>query len=138
VYASDDGPPRWSGPFRLPVKGEVTTQFGTHRSYEYHPGTDFAVASGTPIAAPAAGVVAFEGETQLHGTTLILDHGGGVFTTYAHLQRFEIEPGAPVKAGDLIARAGSSGLSTGPHLHWELWIDGADVDPVQWTERSFP
>ncbi len=138
VYAADGGPPRWSGRFRLPVSGDITTEFGTHRSYEYHPGTDFAAASGAPVAAPAPGVVTFEGETQLHGNTLILDHGGGVFTTYAHLQRFEVEPGQSVKTGDIIARVGSTGLSTGPHLHWELWVGGADVDPVQWTERQFP
>lgn len=138
VYASEDGPPRWRGLFRLPVQGEITTQFGTHRSYEYHPGTDFAVPSGTPVSAPATGVVAFEGQTELHGNTLILDHGAGIFTTYAHLQGFEVEPGQAVGPGDVIARAGSTGLSTGPHLHWELWVDGADVDPVEWTERTFP
>jgi murein DD-endopeptidase MepM/ murein hydrolase activator NlpD len=138
IYAGDDGDKRWNGAFRPPVEGEVVTVFGTHRSYEYHPGTDFAVPAGTPVAAPAPGVVVYEGSSPLHGNTLVLDHGAGVYTTYAHLQTFEVDPGRTVRTGDVIGRVGSTGLSTGPHLHWELWVDGADVDPVQWTERAFP
>jgi murein DD-endopeptidase MepM/ murein hydrolase activator NlpD len=138
IYAGDDGDKRWSGPFQLPVHGEIVTQFGTHRSYEYHPGVDFAVPAGTPVAAPAPGVVVYEGTTPLHGNTLILDHGAGIYTTYAHLQQFSVDPGQTVRTGDVLAKVGSTGLSTGPHLHWELWVDGADVDAIQWTERSFP
>jgi murein DD-endopeptidase MepM/ murein hydrolase activator NlpD len=138
IYAGQDGDKRWNGPFQLPVHGEVVTVFGTHRSYEYHPGVDFAVSAGTPVAAPAPGVVVYEGNTPLHGNTLILDHGAGIYTTYAHLQQFDVDPGQTVRTGDVLANVGSTGLSTGPHLHWELWVDGADVDAIEWTERAFP
>jgi murein DD-endopeptidase MepM/ murein hydrolase activator NlpD len=138
IYAGQEGDKRWNGPFQLPVHGEIVTVFGTHRSYEYHPGVDFAVLAGTPVAAPAAGVVVFEGATPLHGNTLILDHGAGIYTTYAHLQQFVVDPGQTVRPGDILANVGSTGLSTGPHLHWELWVNGADVDAIEWTERAFP
>jgi hypothetical protein len=138
IYRSEAGPPQWAGPFRLPVDGPVTTEFGTHRSYEYHPGTDFAVPQGAPVAAPAPGTVVYEGELPARGNVLVLDHGAGVYSTYAHLEAFEVDPGAAVRAGQTIARVGTTGFSTGPHLHWELWVDGANVDPVDWTRRSFP
>jgi peptidase M23-like protein len=138
IYAQDDGPKHWDGAFRLPVQGPITTDFGTHRPYEYHPGTDFGVGLGTPVSAPARGIVVFEGMVPARGNVLVLDHGAGVYSTYAHLQRFAVEPGADVTPGETIAMVGSTGFSTGPHLHWELWVDGANVDPIDWTQRSFP
>ncbi len=138
LYRQDSGPRLWDGAFRAPVQGAVTTAFGTHRSYEYHPGMDFAAPLGAPVAAPADGVVVFVGSMPARGNIVILDHGAGVFTTYAHLQRAEVSPGTAVKPGQVIARVGSTGYSTGPHLHWELWIDGANVDPQEWTRRAFP
>jgi murein DD-endopeptidase MepM/ murein hydrolase activator NlpD len=138
VYRQPNGQRRWDGPFRLPVTGPITTEFGTHRSYEYHPGTDFAAPMDAPVLAPADGVVAFEAQLPARGNVLVLDHGAGVFSTYAHLQRFDVRVGAQVKAGQTVARVGTTGFSTGPHLHWELWVDGANVDPVEWTHRAFP
>jgi hypothetical protein len=138
IYRDAGGPKRWDGPFRVPVQGEVTTAFGTHRSYEYHPGMDFAAPLGAPVAAPANGVVVFVGSVPARGNIVILDHGAGVFSTYAHLQRQDVELGAMVKPGQTIGRVGSTGFSTGPHLHWEMWVDGANVDPREWTRRTFP
>jgi murein DD-endopeptidase MepM/ murein hydrolase activator NlpD len=138
VYAQEDGPKQWDGPFRVPVEGPITTEFGTHRPYEYHPGTDFGVSLGTPVAAPARGVVVFEGKEPARGNVLVLDHGAGVYSTYAHLDRFEVEPGQDVAPGQTLARVGSTGFSTGPHLHWELWVAGSNVDPIDWTRRSYP
>jgi murein DD-endopeptidase MepM/ murein hydrolase activator NlpD len=138
IYQRPNGAKRWDGLFRLPVDGEVTTQFGTHRSYEFHPGIDFAAAAGTVVSAPAAGVVVFTGEVPARGNVLILDHGAAVYSTYAHLQRFEVQAGDEVKAGEPIARVGTTGFSTGPHLHWEMWVDRANVDPQEWTHRAFP
>jgi hypothetical protein len=138
VYARPATPPRWAGPFRPPVQGAITTEFGTHRSYEYHPGADFAVAMGAAVLAPAGGTVAFVGELPARGAVVVLDHGGGVFTTYAHLQRSDVQPGAVVRTGQPIGRAGTSGFSTGPHLHWEVWVNGANVDPLEWTRRAYP
>jgi murein DD-endopeptidase MepM/ murein hydrolase activator NlpD len=138
IYAQEDGPKLWNGPFRAPVQGPVTTDFGTHRPYEYHPGTDFGVGAGSPVVAPARGVVVFEGQEPARGNVMVLDHGAGVYSTYAHLQRFEVESGQDVQAGETIARVGTTGFSTGPHLHWELWADGSNVDPMDWTQRSYP
>src|SRR6185436_14531542 len=112
------GPRLWDGAFRMPVTGEVSTAFGTHRSYEYHPGMDFAAPQGAPVAAPAAGIVAYVGNVPARGNVVILDHGAGVYSTYAHLSKAEVEAGAQVKPGQVIARVGTTGFSTGPHLHW--------------------
>jgi murein DD-endopeptidase MepM/ murein hydrolase activator NlpD len=138
VYRESSGPRLWDGQFRVPVQGQVTTAFGTHRSYEYHPGMDFAASLGAPVMAPANGAVVFVGSVPARGNVVILDHGAGVFSTYAHLQRAEVEVGASVKPGQVIGRVGSTGFSTGPHLHWEIWVDGGNVDPLEWTRRSFP
>jgi murein DD-endopeptidase MepM/ murein hydrolase activator NlpD len=88
--------------------------------------------------APAEGVVAFVGSGPARGNTVILDHGAGVYSTYAHLQRADVAKGNAVAAGQVIGRVGSTGFSTGPHLHWEVWVDGANVDPLEWTRRVFP
>ncbi len=138
LYRQDNGPKRWNGPFRLPVAAPITTEFGTRRSYENHPGADFGVALGAPVVAPADGVVAAIGNTALRGKVLILDHGAGVYSSYAHLQDTRAVVGELVKAGQTIAHVGNSGLSTGPHLHWELRVNGSDVDPLEWTRRTFP
>jgi murein DD-endopeptidase MepM/ murein hydrolase activator NlpD len=138
IYHQVSGPRRWNGPFRTPVQGPITTAFGSHRSYEYHPGMDLAAAMGTPVAAPADGTVAFVGSVPARGNVVILDHGAGVYSTYAHLQRAEVTEDTAVKAGQVIASVGSTGFSTGPHLHWEVWVNGGNVDPLEWTRRSFP
>jgi murein DD-endopeptidase MepM/ murein hydrolase activator NlpD len=138
IYARPNGAKRWEGRFRAPVEGEITTEFGTRRSYEYHGGTDFAAPLGAPVRAPANAVVAFIGSVAARGNTLVLDHGAGVYSTYAHLHAFDVEEGAAVRAGQTIARVGTTGFSTGPHLHWELWVNGANVDPMEWTTRAFP
>jgi len=138
VYQRENGPRQWEGAFHAPVAGDVTTAFGTHRSYEYHPGMDFGAALGAPVAAPAAGVVAFVGSVPARGNVLVLDHGAGVYSAYAHLQQVAVSEGSPVKPGQTIARVGSTGFSTGPHLHWEIWVNGANVDPQEWTRRAFP
>lgn len=143
-YRVDNGPARWDGLFQLPIQGPITTEFATRRSYNgrsaegNHAGVDFAAPLGAPVVAPAAGVVRFAAGSPVRGNVLILDHGAGVYSTYAHLQRFEAAVGDQVRAGQVLARAGSTGLSTGPHLHWEVWVDGANVDPLEWTRRPFP
>jgi murein DD-endopeptidase MepM/ murein hydrolase activator NlpD len=144
VYKPNASAPRWKGPFKLPVIGPVSTQFGEVRSYNggpfqgHHGGTDFQVGAGTPVQAPANGTVVFREEVKLRGKIVVLDHGAGVYTTYAHLSEWLAEVGQEVTQGQPIAKVGSTGLSTGPHLHWELWINGISVDPVEWTEREVP
>ncbi len=134
----------WSGPFAVPVRGTIITEFGEIRSYNggpfegHHAGVDFAVSAGTPVTAPARGIVALADPVALRGNVVILDHGLGVFTTYAHLSSIVVKPGDEIQRGQAFASVGSTGLSEGPHLHWELWIAGQNVDPLPWTRRAFP
>ena len=130
----------WSGPFILPVQGApVTTAFGTARSYNgspptvHHSGEDFGVGLGTPVAASAAGRVAFAGMLTTRGLSVIIDHGLGVFTAYHHLSQTNVAEGQTVAQGQIVALSGMTGLATGPHLHWELIVGGQNVDPVYWT-----
>lgn len=139
VYAKESPQKLWSGPFILPVQAPITTAFGTGRSYNggpvstHHSGTDFAVDEGTPVAAAAAGRVAFAGMLTTRGLSVIIDHGLGVFTAYHHLSSFSVAEGQAVTQGQIIAKSGMTGLATGPHLHWELVVGGENVDPVFWT-----
>jgi len=82
--------------------------------------------------------VALVDQVALRGNVVILDHGLGVFTTYAHLSSVDVKPGDEIQRGQVFANVGSTGLSEGPHLHWELWIAGQNVDPLPWTRRAFP
>ncbi len=138
------GLPRWDGPWQLPVVGEVSGLFGARRSYdgvlssEWHHGHDIAAMHGDPIAAPAAGVVVWSGELILHGMGVILDHGAGVYSGYWHMSLIAVGEGMEVAAGDWLGNVGTTGLSTGPHLHWEVIVQGIDVDPVQWLGETQP
>ena len=73
----------------------------------------------------------------IRGNSVLLDHGAGVVTGYHHLLEIDVRPGQIVDAGDVIAKMGSTGFSTGPHLHWEMTIYGVNVDPMTWTKRAF-
>ena len=138
VHAQVSGPPRWSGPWMRPVDGIDDSPFGQLRSFnggpatDWHHGHDFVVDQGMPIRAAAAGTVAFAGALPLHGQGVIVDHGAGVFSGYWHMSEVSVVAGVEVLAGTEIGLVGSTGLSTGPHLHWEVVVNGQDVDPVQW------
>jgi murein DD-endopeptidase MepM/ murein hydrolase activator NlpD len=99
-----------------------------------HSGIDIAVGKGTTVAAPAAGTVTEVGEYTLTGRTLILDHGRGVHTAYFHLDTILVRKGDVVRQRRAIARVGETGLATGPHLHYGVYIHGKDVDPDAWAE----
>lgn len=139
VFASSTRDKLWSGPFILPVAGPISSPYGIFRSYNggpvgsFHTGTDFPVDEGTPVAAANSGVVAFAGALPVRGNSVIIDHGGGVFSAYHHLSSATVHVGQSVAQGDLIAYSGATGLATGPHLHWEIIINGVNVDPVPWT-----
>lgn len=135
----------WAGLFQIPVeKPRITSPFGSRRSYNggpatsYHEGTDFGGSEGTAVYAPAAGIVVLAEELTVRGNAVIVDHGLGVFTGYWHLSGIAVETGQPVAPGSLLGYVGSTGLSTGAHLHWELRLGDAPVDPMQWTEQVFP
>ena len=99
-----------------------------------HSGVDIPASKGTRVLAPAGAVVADVGEYTLTGKTLILDHGHGVFTAYFHLDSATVRRGDQVRAGRVVARVGSTGLSTGPHLHYGVYVHGKDVDPAAWKD----
>lgn len=135
----------WSGVWRQPLYGPVSSAFGTRRSYNGgpvgmcgHEGTDFDVDAGVPIYAPARGRVVFAGTTQVRGELTVLDHGVGVFSAYFHQAAIFVQAGQLVEPGMLIGKVGTTGLSTGPHLHWSVIVNGEYVDPLEWTLRVMP
>ncbi len=136
----------WTPPFQRPCGGAISAYFGTRRAYrggsyetgDYHHGVDFRAPGGTPVHAAAAGTVALAELIPLYGNMVIIDHGWGVFTGYGHLSSIEVKVGQQVAVGDIVGKVGSTGSSTGAHLHWEVWVGGNSVDGLQWLEESFP
>ena len=127
--------PNFTGRFSRPTTGPMTSRYG----YRFHPilkvnrlhaGVDFGAPAGSPIRAAADGVVAWAGYKGGFGNTIIIDHGGGIMTLYGHSSRLFVGTGARVKRGDRIAAVGSTGLSTAPHLHFEVRVNGRPVDPL--------
>jgi len=138
--------PLWEGLFVVPLRDHlrVTSGFGTRRSYSggpptsYHEGLDYGATAGTSVLAAAAGRVALAEELAVRGKAVIIDHGLGVYSGYYHLSEIAVKAGQKVVRGDLIGKVGSTGLSTGSHLHWEIRVGGVYVDPLQWTQQIFP
>jgi murein DD-endopeptidase MepM/ murein hydrolase activator NlpD len=130
--------------FRLPAVGVMASGFGTLRSYNggdydtFHSGADLSGPTGTPIYAPANGIVVDTGLLDVRGYVTIIDHGRGVYTGYWHQSAILVEPGERVETGQQIGAIGSTGLSTASHLHWEMWVNGVQVDPMQWVRETFP
>ncbi|MCC6805042.1 MAG: LysM peptidoglycan-binding domain-containing protein [Anaerolineae bacterium] len=133
----------FDGPLGLPSSAPLSSRFGALRSYNgadftrYHTGTDFTAGTGSPIIAPADGRVVFVGPLDIRGNVTIIDHGWGVFTVYCHQTEQRVNVGDFVTTGQVIGTAGSTGRVTGPHLHWELWVDGVVVNAMQWVSQSF-
>lgn len=130
---------RWNGGFALPVPGRISTRYGTQRyrngkKVGIHKGIDISAPAGTLITAANDGVVVLRGDYMMHGRTLVVDHGGGVVGLYLHLRDFGVSEGQRVKAGQKIGRVGSTGVATGPHLHYALYVHGTAVDPLLWRE----
>ncbi|HTO87868.1 MAG TPA: M23 family metallopeptidase [Thermoanaerobaculia bacterium] len=135
LWKAPEQPRRWAGPFRLPVEGALRDNFGARRVFNGRPrsphnGVDFPAPAGTPVRAPAPARVALAEELYFSGGTVILDHGGGLFTSYFHLSRLEVAEGELVREGQEIGAVGSTGRVTGPHLHWSARLEGARVNPL--------
>lgn len=122
-------------PTRWPVEGYITSRFGYRQSpfgggKEFHDGLDIAAGTGTPITAAGGGRVVFVGLVAGYGRTVIIDHGYGYRTQYSHTSIVLVKKGQAVKRGEVIARVGSTGRSTGPHLHFTVLVNGKQVDPL--------
>ncbi len=129
-------PRRWQGRFVAPVSGVVTSPFGFRRIVNGSPrsphgGVDLRAPFGTEVVAANRGQVVLREEFFFTGKTLVIDHGGGLYTMYFHLEDFQVEKGSEVNKGDLIGRAGMTGRATGPHLHWGARLNRARIDPFQ-------
>lgn len=134
LRASSSSPPPGApatapGGLAWPVSGPITSPFGP-RWGRMHEGIDFGVGSGTPIHAAAPGVVTYCGWMSGYGNFTIVEHGGGLATTYAHQSSIAVSCGQQVSQGQVIGYVGSTGHSTGPHLHFEVRVNGAPVDPL--------
>lgn len=130
--------PLWAGPFLIPVPGEVLSPYGVLNIYQgqvwgFHRGVDLAAEAGTPVRAGNHGIVRLAEALPLSGNAILLDHGLGVVTSYLHLSRISVSQGQRVKKGEIIGLVGSTGLATGPHLHWGMRVNGVHVDPLPWT-----
>ncbi len=138
----------WSGAFTSPVpswlEGAYASYYGGRRSYNgsgyfyFHSGLDYFSQMGQDIYSAAPGKVVYTDSLLLHGNTTLIDHGWGVYTLYAHQSEILVQIGEQVKSGQLIGRVGSTGRSTGPHFHWEVWVGGLQVDPLDWLKNTYP
>lgn len=134
----------WAGSFAMPVEStRRTSRFGDRRRFIYadgaearsiHNGVDLAAPRGTPVFAPGSGQVVFAEERIVTGNSVVIEHYPGVYGLFYHLDTIEVSEGALLEGGDRIGTVGSTGVSTGPHLHWELRVGGVSVDPGPFLE----
>lgn len=121
-----------------------SSRFGNRRSYNgspyiyFHTGLDIVGKVGTEIYAPAAGKVVFAGPLTVRGNATMIDHGWGVYTAYMHQSEFRVQVGDQVEAGQVIGLVGATGRVEGPHLHWEVWVGGVQVEPFDWLLNEYP
>jgi murein DD-endopeptidase MepM/ murein hydrolase activator NlpD len=131
--------PGWSRPLDELV---VTGYFGEQRSFNggpvqgHHSGTDLGAGAGTPIHATNAGTVVLSGLYLYRGNLVVVDHGSGIFSLYGHMSERAVTEGAAVTKEQVLGYVGSTGLSTGPHLHWELAVAGVIVDGLRWLDGT--
>lgn len=127
-------------PTILPVSGWISSRFGYRKSpfgngREFHKGVDIVAKRGAPVVASADGVVTFCGPKGSYGKTIVIDHGHGIVTSYAHLSKTLVNQGNYVKRGDTVGLVGSTGRSTGPHVHYEVRLNGMPVNPQKYVLR---
>ncbi len=136
----------WSGYFSQPTPFDIfiNSSFGTRRSYNgseytyFHSGVDFGGGEGADVICPANGRVVFAGKLEVRGNATIIDHGWGVYTGYWHQSQTFVQEGDMVQEGQIIGLVGNTGRSAGAHLHWELWVGGVQVEPLDWLVQLYP
>lgn len=124
-----------------PVSGRITSYYGyriapLRIASEYHTGIDIAAEPGAPVYATADGVVRYSGWANGYGLSMVLDHGFAYSTLYGHFSELVVKEGTQVKRGQMVGRVGSTGTSTGPHLHYEVWLDGMSKNPVKYLQTG--
>ena len=130
--------------FALPIPGgSLTSPFGAFRNFNEavqtrHTGWDVRASLGQPILASAAGTVAFAGSLQIRGNAVVIDHGYGVFTTYNHFQQIHVTRGQSITKDQVLGLVGNTGRTSGPHFHWEVAVNGAYVDAIQFMTMWLP
>jgi murein DD-endopeptidase MepM/ murein hydrolase activator NlpD len=135
MWASSSPRALWTGAFIRPVTDAANSRFGSRSIFNGkksgpHTGADFLSGAGTPIKAPNAGVVVLAENLYFSGNTVVIDHGLGLFSLFAHLSAFEVHEGQTVATNDLLGLVGATGRVTGPHLHWAIRASGARIDPL--------
>ncbi len=140
----------WQGIFQAPAYDPncFTSRYGNRRTYigsgtgeeysSFHSGVDFCGGEGLPILAPADGVIIFADFLTVRGNATIIDHGWGVYSGIWHQSQIKVTVGQVVRKGELIGVVGGTGRVTGAHLHWEVWANGTQVNPLEWLEKVFP
>jgi murein DD-endopeptidase MepM/ murein hydrolase activator NlpD len=139
----------WKGLFQSPaVYQEYTSFFGNRRTYYvqnsettiqgFHTGLDFAGGEGLQIKSPAPGKVVFAGPLTVRGNATIIDHGWGIYSGFWHQSKIDVQVGALVETGQVIGIVGGTGRVTGAHLHWEVWVNGVQVNPFDWLQQEYP
>lgn len=127
-------------PFGWPVAGTISSPYGyrnhpVREERKFHTGIDISVPSGSEVKATADGIVSFAGWTENSGIVVVAEHGHGFSTAYAHNRKALVQVGQRVARGDVIAMSGSTGVSTGPHVHYEIWRNGRHMDPAGFLAR---
>ena len=128
----------WTNKFLIPVIGRITSSFGVFRgNLGFHRGIDLSGPAGKLIKAANAGKVVLAERLKVHGNTIVINHGQGVFTLYCHMLQFKVEVGDILKKGHFLGTVGNTGVSTAAHLHWGLSVHDVRVDPTEWTKKEF-
>lgn len=142
--------PYWNGIFAAPAvyPDQFTSLYGRRRIYHglgtelviegFHTGLDFAGGEGLQIFAPAPGKVVFAAPLTVRGNATIIDHGWGVYSGFWHQSQISVQVGDMVETGQVIGYVGGTGRVTGAHLHWEVWVNGVQVDPLAWLNQAYP
>jgi len=144
IWNTNSAEPLWQNAFAVPISDYLSesSQFGARRSYNggpygsYHEGLDYSAYAGTAVYAPARGTIVLAERLFVRGGAVIIDHGLGIFSGFYHLSEILVEVGQNVDQGQIIGRVGTTGLSTGNHLHWDLLVSGTWVDGNAWLESG--
>ncbi len=134
----------WAGQFIVPTPQCRNSRFGVTRYHNgkptgsYHRGLDLRSPMGTPVKATAPGIVRISQMYRLHGGTIGIDHGQGVTSLYLHMSKLAVGEGTQVRQGDIVGFVGATGFATGPHLHWQISVNGVPINPEQWLRSAAP